>query len=49
MLEAIAAPDGAIDHIVGADDVEQSKPAPDVFEAALDATGLDPDPHAGRG
>jgi HAD superfamily hydrolase (TIGR01509 family) len=42
MLEAIAAPDGTIDHIVGADDVEQSKPAPDVFEAALDATGLDP-------
>ena len=42
MLEAIDAPDGTIDHIVGADDVEQSKPAPDVFEAALDATGLDP-------
>jgi HAD superfamily hydrolase (TIGR01509 family) len=43
MLEAIAAPDGTIDHVVGADDVDQSKPAPDVFQAALDATGLDPD------
>ena len=42
MLEAIAAPDGTIDHVVGADDVDQSKPAPDVFQAALDATGLDP-------
>jgi HAD superfamily hydrolase (TIGR01509 family) len=42
MLEAIDAPDGSIDHIVGADDVEHSKPEPDVFEAALEATGLDP-------
>jgi HAD superfamily hydrolase (TIGR01509 family) len=42
MLEAIAAPDGTIDHVVGADDVDQSKPAPDVFRAALEATGLDP-------
>ncbi|MEA2826237.1 MAG: hypothetical protein QOG43_676 [Actinomycetota bacterium] len=42
MLEAIAAPDGTIDHVVGADDVEQSKPEPDVFQAALAATGLDP-------
>ena len=42
MLEAIAAPDGTIDHVTGADDVDQSKPAPDVFETALGATGLDP-------
>ncbi len=42
MLEAIGAPDGTIDHVVSTDDVERGKPEPDVFEAALDATGLDP-------
>jgi HAD superfamily hydrolase (TIGR01509 family) len=42
MLEAIAAPDGSIDHIVTKDDVDHSKPEPDVFKAALEATGLDP-------
>jgi len=42
MLEAIAAPDGSIDHIVTKDDVDRSKPEPDVFKAALEATGLDP-------
>jgi HAD superfamily hydrolase (TIGR01509 family) len=42
MLEAIDAPDGTIDHIVSMDEVEHSKPEPDVFEAALKATGLDP-------
>ena len=41
MLEAVDAMD-AIDEIVNADDVERSKPAPDVFTAALDKTGLDP-------
>ncbi|HVF13839.1 MAG TPA: HAD family hydrolase, partial [Acidimicrobiales bacterium] len=42
ILEAINAPDGAIDHIVTKDDVEHSKPDPDVFKSALEATGLDP-------
>ncbi len=42
MLEAIGAPEGTIDHIVSADDVDHSKPAPDLFRAALDATGLEP-------
>jgi HAD superfamily hydrolase (TIGR01509 family) len=42
MLEAIDAPEGSIDHVVTKDDVDHSKPEPDVFEAALDATGLDP-------
>src|SRR5919202_3645897 len=41
MLEAIDAED-AIDDVVNADDVEQSKPAPDVFSAGLDKLGLDP-------
>jgi HAD superfamily hydrolase (TIGR01509 family) len=42
MLEAIDAPDGVIDHVTGADDVDHSKPEPDVFAATLEATGLDP-------
>ncbi len=42
MLEAIGAPDGAIDHVVTKDEVDRSKPSPDVFEAALESTGLDP-------
>ena len=41
MLAAIDA-DDAIDEIVNADDVDRSKPAPDVFAAALEKTGLDP-------
>lgn len=41
MLEVIGAMD-AVDEIVNADDVEKSKPAPDVFTAALDKNGLDP-------
>jgi HAD superfamily hydrolase (TIGR01509 family) len=40
MLKAIDA-DDAIDDVVNADDVEQSKPAPDVFAAGLDKLGLD--------
>ncbi len=43
MLKAVCAPDGSIDHVVGADDVDQSKPEPDIFVAALETTGLDPD------
>jgi HAD superfamily hydrolase (TIGR01509 family) len=42
MRKAIDA-DDAIDDIVNADDVEQSKPAPDVFAAGLDKLGLDAD------
>ncbi len=43
MLEELDAPDGAIDHVTKKDDVEQSKPAPDIFQVALDAAGVDPD------
>ncbi|MFP5317747.1 MAG: HAD family hydrolase [Acidimicrobiia bacterium] len=42
MLEAVDAMD-AIDEIVNADDVDRSKPAPDVFTAALEKTALEPD------
>ncbi len=42
MLEAVDAPDGAIDHVTKKDDVEQSKPSPDIFRVALDAIGLEP-------
>jgi phosphoglycolate phosphatase-like HAD superfamily hydrolase len=38
--EAIDA-DDAIDHITTKDDAGESKPAPDILDAALDATGLD--------
>ena len=41
MLEAVDAPDDAIGHVTKKDDVENSKPSPDIFEVALDATGLD--------
>ena len=41
MLEELDAPDDAIDHVTNKDDVEESKPAPDIFEVALDSTGLD--------
>lgn len=40
MLEAIGATD-VIDEIVNADDVSHSKPAPDVFTAALEKSGLE--------
>jgi len=42
MIEAIEPADGSIDHIVKKDDVEESKPAPDIFEAAISGAGLDP-------
>jgi HAD superfamily hydrolase (TIGR01509 family) len=42
MLEAIDA-DDAIEAVVDADNVEESKPAPDVFAAGLEKVGLDPD------
>lgn len=35
--------DDAIDHVTSSADVEESKPSPDVFEAALKATGLSKD------
>jgi len=41
LQEAIGA-DDAIDEAVTKGDVEHSKPAPDIFEAALDKFGLDP-------
>lgn len=43
MLEALALPDGIVDHRTNKDDVEQSKPAPDVFATALKDSGLSPD------
>lgn len=42
MLEAVDAPEGSIDHVTKKDDVEQSKPSPDIFKVALDAIDLDP-------
>lgn len=40
MLDELDAMD-AVDEIVNADDVDKSKPAPDVFSAALEKSGLD--------
>ena len=42
MLDALKPPDHAIHHITKSDDVEESKPASDIFRAALDAAELDP-------
>jgi HAD superfamily hydrolase (TIGR01549 family) len=42
MLEAIDPVEGSIDHIVKKDDVEESKPAPDIFRAAIEGAELDP-------
>ena len=42
MLEAVSPVEGTIDHIVKKDDVEESKPEPDIFAVALDSAGLDP-------
>jgi HAD superfamily hydrolase (TIGR01509 family) len=42
MVDAIGAPDGCIDHVTHAGDVGESKPAPDVFQVALEASGLSP-------
>jgi HAD superfamily hydrolase (TIGR01549 family) len=43
MLSALGAREGTIDHVTKSSDVDQSKPSPDVFQAALAAAGLDPD------
>jgi len=40
MLAAIGAPEGTIDCVVHGAEVERSKPAPDIFAAALDRAGL---------
>jgi HAD superfamily hydrolase (TIGR01509 family) len=42
LREAVGA-DDAIDEVVSKSDVEHSKPAPDIFEAALKKIGLDPE------
>jgi HAD superfamily hydrolase (TIGR01549 family) len=42
MLSAIGAPD-AVDQVTSSADVGQTKPAPDIFQRALDASGLEPD------
>jgi HAD superfamily hydrolase (TIGR01509 family) len=42
LLRALDA-DDAIDEVVHAGDVPRSKPAPDIFEAARDKAGIDPD------
>jgi HAD superfamily hydrolase (TIGR01509 family) len=39
-LTAALDADDAIDHVTTSDDVQSSKPAPDIVEAALDAAGL---------
>ena len=41
MLEAVSPVEGSIDHIVKKDDVEESKPAPDIFSVALEDAGLE--------
>jgi len=41
LTDAIGAGD-AVDYVVSKSDVEESKPAPDIFKAALDALDLDP-------
>lgn len=41
LQEAVGAGD-AVDHVISKGDVEASKPAPDIFEAALDQMDLDP-------
>lgn len=43
MLKALAAPAGVVGHMTNKDDVEQSKPAPDIFRTALDGAGLEPE------
>jgi len=42
-LRAKIGGDDAIDVVVAADDVEEAKPQPDIFETALDKGGLDPE------
>ena len=41
MLGAVAAPEGVISHVVHAAQAEESKPAPDILEVALETADLD--------
>ncbi len=43
MLAALDLPEGAVDHKTNKDQVEQSKPAPDIFRAAMEDSGLTPE------
>lgn len=43
MLAALRLPDGVVGHRTNKDDVEQSKPAPDIFRAAMEDSGLTPE------
>lgn len=43
MLAALDLPEGAVDHKTNKDEVEQSKPAPDIFRAAMEDSGLTPE------
>ena len=42
LRQALAA-DEAVDHVTNADDVEESKPSPDIVAAALEVSGLEPE------
>jgi len=41
-LTGLIGADEAIDEIISSKDVDESKPAPDIFQTALDRAGLDP-------
>ena len=43
MMEAVDPPEGCVDDVVKKDDVDESKPARDIFRVAIDDAGLDPD------
>lgn len=43
MVNAVQPPEGCVDHVVKKDDVEESKPAPDIFGVALDAVEMEPE------
>jgi HAD superfamily hydrolase (TIGR01509 family) len=43
LLESIGAPEGVIDHVTSSGDAEHSKPAPDIFQLAMEGACLDPD------
>jgi HAD superfamily hydrolase (TIGR01509 family) len=43
MLAALELPEGVVDHRTNKDEVDQSKPAPDIFRAAMEDSGLTPE------
>lgn len=43
MLAALKLSEGVVDHHTNKDDVDHSKPAPDIFRAAMDDGGLSPE------